>query len=112
MKCKAWIIKYINGKRVGKVFRSIHSGIAGDDVAKIVYSHNLRSNDKVEFAEFCDGEMSMEIEPVEEPCFGGTYPRIKTTHTCSKCGKTFHPKLPSGEFDLNEFINDMIKVME
>lgn len=112
MKCGAWIIRYVNGKKSGKIYGSFHSGILMESIASIVTNHNKRSENKVEFTEFCDGEMSIEIESDEEPCFGGAYPVVRIKHICSKCGEVYNPNLPTNEYDLNDFVNKTIDDME
>ena len=97
MRCNNWVVQP-PGKRqeflLGRGFKA--------DAAYALSTNAIR----------CTGEIEMEVRAVEEPLFGGTYASVEVEYTCPFCKKdTRRPEGLPGRYDLNEWLNNILRIM-
>lgn len=64
--------------------------------------------------EKCDGDIEIDIQAQDEPYFGGSSASLRVEFRCSVCGNSYYPdrNLPSGESDINQWLNTILKEMK
>jgi len=108
MRCNAKIIKYCYGKNIGKFWQILNSDVSISDTRKIIKDYNNHNVFQIAFCGVCDGNVSIDIELIDEPFFGGSSTVINITTKCSKCKCVSHPEIPTTIYQFTDWVNELI----
>jgi len=113
MKCNCITRTGITGKkrkkrktlRVFSLFNQIVHGMTPDNKAW----NNPEAKDIEDT--LCDGDVSVSVQTVNEPVYGGTSAVLEIEYFCNKCGNRDFRELPNSEGDLTTLVQGVLDNM-
>lgn len=111
MKCTARLIYYKKLTQTGK--RRLHASLPYTfDADNFLRSLTPKQQSKLDLnAEMCGGKIIAEIGCHEEHGFGedNTWAELDINFICEECKQHYHPNLPRGVEELNDWLTEIIK---
>ncbi len=102
MKCSNFVVYRINKKGKKLVNRQ--------KVKAWGFSEILNGKMSEDY-EVCSGNITVLIEAIDEPNWGGSCATLGITYICDNCGQASCPELPSNKDDLTDFMNNTLNEM-